>query len=163
LALGASCYITDYQRFGKELSHYHIHPSYAWKELLKREIKRIEEKNKRPIDDFESNSICSLNATISSFPSISDIDSFSYILRRNNTCEIDFKIVSPFGILTTTLLNHKRAFRRYKQRFNKLCTEPLVDLHYYVNPFSVISSAIIEINKSMDGILNLSMEYFDGL
>jgi len=162
IRLGVVTYDVDMSKIGKNVSHYHIHPKYAENESYKMTMKdaRKEDKYKKknPIEQkaFEKiiqNSI----AIIASIPSKEDIDAYVYFFSKySKKCELDFKIASPYGVLTVEFPNKAdldSVCEVYEKRFEKVRGSVM---NYHER--DAVFDAVHKINQLMKDLLKISID-----
>jgi len=174
--LGVNTYSFDIGQLGKAVSHYHIHPRSQERKMFDFILgifkdgfgrEKYESTNREKQDRIEKFFRNHAAARVS-VPSTldgnvkGDVDSWVNALRETNNCILDFKIVTPHGIVTTNFLQDKpdvNVAQKYAQIHRQLQLERAIRLYSDTNEESAISRTIDEINSHMDGEMSLTFSY----
>ncbi len=156
---GVYAYSMDFSQMGQKVSHYHIHTRFTEEEMLTKSMSELEEKLRPVLKD----PVKRMYAIIGSTPSVTDIKSSVEIVKQSPGCQVDFKIVTPYGLVTLTFADTVEidsAAEKYAQVHKESQLESVPEKQ---SVDEAISSAIDYINQQMDGLLTLEMDFREGL
>jgi len=100
-------------------SHYHTHPKRIG-ETFKRQIKQIESTLDKPLSVRKERSIDCAVAINISLPSIDDIRAYKNISNILPALNVDFRIASPYGLITVVFKKSAKKANEIYQTYDKM-------------------------------------------
>ena len=153
----------DYSNIGKNQTLYHIHLKHLENQDYDSMLAKVEKEGKKLIlTPEEERKIRNVIAATDIMPSLEDINTYKKIIGNSNEGGPQFKIGSPYGILTVELdpgrMPLKGTCQRYEER-PKLEPEFNLEDELWIDTQKSIGLGINRINQYMGGGLKLSMEF----
>jgi len=148
-------------QWGRKLTHYHIHPKFAEEDIFKQLINtpRAQELKSNPSMYRETVGFArNLAAKQVSTPSIEDIKAYTYLIRANSDCQIDFKIASPYGMLSVEFSGHAHLHEAVEM-YSRIHQTGLQKYQLGENKLESINKMLHDINHGMRGLFRVSMKY----
>jgi hypothetical protein len=162
--LSARAHSVSLSQVGKNVTHYHIHPQF----VEKIETEKIREKIvgihplyhtlPEPESKMIHNAFRNTTAVRISIPSVGDIREYAAVTELNKDCNLDFRIVSPHGIIIAAIYGNTENPDEFAEEYKKAFTK-IVRPYPYLDTKKSIDTAVEEINEIMIDKLILDMEH----
>lgn len=153
--------------FGRNLSHYHTHPSFVIDNSLEdfeadrdswSGYSQLGKSDKRIYDEW-FRKISWIGHT---FPSVGDIRAFVRMTNDSPDCNIDFRVISPIGMAVIELegknLRQQKVRDSYRGVLRYLVRKDR-RLYSGMELPEAMDFAVAKINERMEGTLTLTMHY----